>query len=46
LFYHKQYTRFDHFSPREAPPEYGGGGGFNGPKLVKGSHDDFNGTPF
>jgi replicative DNA helicase len=47
LFYHKQYTRFDNFSPREAPPEYGGGGGFGGPKLVKGGHDDdFGGTPF
>ena len=46
LFYHKQYTRFDNFSPREAPPEYGGGG-FGGPKLVKGGHDDdFGGTPF
>ena len=47
LFYHKQYTRFDNFSAREAPPEYGGGGGFGGPKLVKGGHDDdFGGTPF
>jgi replicative DNA helicase len=50
LFYHKQYTRFDNFSPRQPPPEYGGGGygggGFGGPKLVKGGDDDFGGTPF
>ncbi|WP_083765549.1 replicative DNA helicase [Gemmatimonas aurantiaca] len=46
LFFHKQYTRFDNFSPRQAPPEYGdGGGSFGGPKLVRGP-DDFNGTPF
>jgi len=39
LFFHKQYTRFDNFSSREAP------GDFGGPKLVKGA-DDFSGTPF
>lgn len=56
LFFHKQYTRFDNFSPRQAPsdlPYDGGGGslgggyggGHSGPKLVRGP-DDFNGTPF
>ncbi len=34
LFFHKQYTRFDNFSPRQAPPEFGK------PKLVKGPDDD------
>ena len=34
LFFHKQYTRFDNFSPRQPPPEYG-----SGPKLVKGPDD-------
>jgi len=34
LFFHKQYTRFDNFSPRQQPPDYG-----SGPKLVKGPDD-------
>jgi replicative DNA helicase len=45
LYFHKQYTRFDNFSNRQPPPELGGGGGYGGPKLVKGP-DDFSGTPF
>lgn len=49
LYFHKQYTRFDNFSSRQPPNEYGGGGslggGYGGPKLVKGA-DDFDGTPF
>ncbi|MBU6365922.1 MAG: replicative DNA helicase [Gemmatimonadetes bacterium] len=39
LFFHKQYTRFDNFSPRQPPPDFGG------PRLVTGG-DDFAGTPF
>jgi replicative DNA helicase len=35
LFFHKQYTRFDNFTARQAPPEIGGG-----PRLVRGD-DDF-----
>jgi len=31
LFFHKQYTRFDNFSNRQPPSEFGG------PKLVKGA---------
>jgi replicative DNA helicase len=31
LFFHKQYTRFDNFSSRQPPQDFGGG-----PKLVKG----------
>lgn len=51
LFFHKQYTRFDNFSPRQPPSDMGYdgggniGGGYGGPKLVRGP-DDFNGTPF
>lgn len=37
LFFHKQFTRFDNFSSREAPPD------FSGPKLV-GPPDDY--APF
>jgi len=34
LFFHKQYTRFDNFSSRQPPQDFGGG-----PKLVKGPDD-------
>ena len=34
LFFHKQYTRFDNFSNRQPPPDFGG------PRLVSGSSDD------
>lgn len=34
LFFHKQYTRFDNFSNRQPPADFGGG-----PKLVKGPDD-------
>jgi replicative DNA helicase len=34
LFFHKQYTRFDNFSTRQPPADFGGG-----PKLVKGPDD-------
>ena len=46
LYFHKQYTRFDNFSSRQAPHDFGGPKSeFGGPKLVKGV-DDFGGTPF
>jgi len=46
LYFHKQYTRFDNFSGRQDPSNYGGSKpDFAGPKLVKGA-DDFGGTPF
>jgi replicative DNA helicase len=34
LFFHKQYTRFDNFSSRQPPQDFG-----SGPKLVKGPDD-------
>ena len=34
LFFHKQYTRFDNFSNRQPPPDFG-----SGPKLVTGPDD-------
>ena len=34
LFFHKQYTRFDNFSNRQAPTDFGG------PRLVSSSSDD------
>jgi replicative DNA helicase len=34
LFFHKQYTRFDNFSNRQPPQDFG-----SGPKLVKGPDD-------
>ncbi len=34
LFFHKQYTRFDNFSNRQPPSDFG-----SGPKLVKGPDD-------
>ena len=39
LFFHKQYTRFDNFSNRQPPPDFGG------PRLVSGSSDD-SGPPY
>jgi replicative DNA helicase len=44
LFFHKQYTRFDNFSSRQAPTDFGGGGpptdfGGGGQKMVKGPDD-------
>ncbi|MES2521123.1 MAG: replicative DNA helicase [Gemmatimonadota bacterium] len=39
LFFHKHYTRFDNFSGRPAPNDFGG------PKLVKGPSDD-DGPPY
>jgi len=46
LYFHKQYTRFDNFSSRQAPTDFGGpSSDFGGPKLVRGA-DDFGGTPF
>lgn len=44
LYFHKNFTRFDNFSPRHEPVD-NGPGGYGGPKLVRGE-SDFTDTPF